>query len=87
MTADLEEIRVNGSFIGETETHWIYQEVDNPDGNEIWKFEKKKLRGTPPMNHHGQLILDDSYKGEQINGEWFIVGGMGRLITFFPIPF
>lgn len=84
---DLEQFNVNGLFIGETADYWIFQETNNPDGNEIWKLEKKKLRGIPKMNHEGYLTLDDSYKGEEINGEWFIVGGMGRLITFYPCPF
>ncbi len=84
--AELEEILLYGSFTNETETHWVFTEVNGNKSRE-WKIKKRKLRGTPPMNDYGQLTLDDSYIPEEIDGEMYITKGMGRLITFMSSPF
>lgn len=82
---NIDEEIMDGEFIGETETHWIFEEYHEKKSG---KIEKKKVRGIPPMNEQGRLTFDASYIIEKINGENYLTGGgSGRLITFKPVPF
>ena len=89
---DLKEQRTVGWFIGETETHWIFQEseLDYSTPANKGKIAKKNFKGIPPMNEPGDLRLDNSYNVEKIDGEFYFTQGeksSGLLITFMPFPF
>jgi hypothetical protein len=88
---ELEEVLVNGYFIGEDGEYYRFQEIDFAESPyrllDIWKIKKTNFRGEPPMNNQGYLELDDSQFPEERNAEWYITEGMGRLIIFHSNPF
>lgn len=90
---DISERRMKGEFIGETNEHWLFKDhineiwrTEETDAMPPYKIKKANFRGTPPMNHSGDLILDKSYYIEE-NGDEMLGGLSGRLITFEPINF
>jgi len=87
----LEEVIFHGKFVSDDGDYWVFErEYYNNDNEKIfklWKIKKTNLRGIPELDFHGQLNFDDSYTPEEINGEWYLTGGLGRLMTFMPIPF
>lgn len=88
---ELEEILINGYFTGEETDYYLFQEIEFDESPyrllDLWKIDKSDFRGEPPMNIQGILELDDSYFPKEIDGEWYITEGMGRLILFIPNPF
>lgn len=88
---ELEEILINGYFIGEETDYYLFQEIEFDESPyrllDVWKINKLNFRGEPPMNIQGYLELDDSYFPKEIDGKWYITQGAGRLIIFRSNPF
>lgn len=85
---ELEEILINGYFIGEETNYYLFQEIDfDHSPIDIWNIDKSDFKGKPLMNYQGILQLDDSYFPEHKNNNWYITKGMGKLISFIPNPF
>ncbi|MBL1208268.1 hypothetical protein [Geminocystis sp. GBBB08] len=88
---ELEDVIINGYFIGENSEYYIFQEIEFTASPykllDVWHIDKSTVKGIPKENIQGILQLDDSYYPEFEGGKWYISKGMGALMNFISNPF